>query len=114
MNALNAKDEFVATFTRAVANEMDLQDISIEEIYGDLFFKTCSEEMLSFYESEAGIQPEQGQSIEERRGILESKWKSAGHADVDMIKALAASWGRTIEVRLETSGTIIIRFTDEF
>ena len=50
MNKLNAMDPMVRNVMEAIATEMELSDAQVRQLVDDMFFDTCSEAMLDFYE----------------------------------------------------------------
>lgn len=92
INKLNAIDKMVKEILGSAAEEMDKTDLSMHQIVDDMFFNTCSEDMLKFYEWEAGIKPTATQTMGDRRSAVEAKWKSSGKVDVEMLQAVADSW----------------------
>ena len=114
INKLNAKDPMVEEIISAIATEMDVIDEEAQQIINDMFFSTCSEEMLRFYEKEAGITPLPGQSIDGRRSSVEARWKSTGRVDVEQLQAVADSW-KNGKVDVDFVGNEIqITFVDEY
>ena len=76
----------------AIGLTQDARDANIQQFINDLFFDTCSENMLKFYEKEAGIVPLESQTIDDRRYAVAAKWKSNGICDLTLLQAVANSW----------------------
>ncbi len=114
INKLNAVDPMVDNVIAAIAAEMDRTDQDAQQIIADMYFDTCSEQMLEFYEREAGITPLQGQGIDGRRSAVEAKWKSSGKIDIAMLQAVADSWQHgKVDVDF-VNNKIQITFVDQF
>lgn len=110
VNAMNSCDPMVQEVLKAIGISLDNTAEDITSVFSNLFFATCSEEMLSFYESEAGISPQPGQSLNDRRSALEAKWKSSGKVDLKLIQSVANAW-RKDAVADYKEGIIQITFT---
>lgn len=114
MNKLNAMDPMVQNIIEAIAGEMELSDAQVRQLIMDMFFDTCSEAMLEFYEREAAVKPMTGQSIDGRRASVEAKWKSSGKIDIEMLQAVADSWKNgKVDVDF-VDNKIQLTFVDQF
>ncbi len=114
MNKLNAVDPMVRNIMEAIAADMELSDAQIGQLIADMFFDTCSEAMLEFYEAEATVAPMAGQSLDGRRASVEAKWKSSGKIDIEMLQAVANSWKNgKVDVDF-INNKIQITFVDQF
>ena len=91
INKLNADDPMTKSIIEAIAAEHSLQKKDIEQVLKNLFFDTCSLEMLEFYEKECGI-TEKAKSEEDRRSAVEARWKSEGKCDIALLQMVADSW----------------------
>lgn len=92
MNAINQQDEFVQNVVGAIQTEDDEIRAEITQLLNNLFFDTCSEEMLTIYEKEAGIVPLASQTLDDRRASVSAKWKSTGKCDITQLQTIADSW----------------------
>lgn len=114
MNKLNAIDPMVKNIMEAIAIEMDISDAQVQQLIDDMFFDSCSEAMLNFYEKEAAVVPMAGQNIDGRRASVEAKWKSSGKIDIEMLQAVADSWKNgKVDVDF-VDNKIQITFVDQF
>lgn len=114
MNKLNAMDPMVRNVMEAIATEMELSDAQVRQLVDDMFFDTCSEAMLDFYEREAEVAPMAGQDLDGRRASVEAKWKSSGRVDIEMLQAVADSWKNgKVDVDF-VNNKIQITFVDQF
>lgn len=114
MNKLNAVDPMVQNVMNAIAAEMKLSDAQVQQLIADMFFDTCSEAMLEFYEREAAVTSMAGQSPDGRRASVEAKWKSSGKIDIEMLQAVADSWKNgKVDVDF-VDNKIQITFVDQF
>ena len=113
MNKLNQLSSFVRSVADALQIEVDMQNQRVYELSANQFFDTCTEEMLSKYESEAGIIPLSTQSLDDRRSTLIAKWKSEGKSDITLLRAIADSWqyGKTAIDYVDNM--IIVSFVDK-
>ncbi len=91
INKLNADDPMTKNIISAIAAEHDLQKGDVEQVLRNLFFDTCSLEMLEFYEKECGI-TQKAKSEADRRSAVEAKWKSDGKCDIVLLQLIADSW----------------------
>ncbi len=114
MNKLNAVDPMVRNVMETIATEMELSDAQVRQLLDDMFFDTCSEAMLDFYEREAAVTPMAGQDVAGRRASVEAKWKSSGRVDIEMLQAVADSWKNgKVDVDF-VDNKIQITFVDQF
>lgn len=114
MNKLNAMDPMVRNVMEAVAAEMDISDAQVQQLADDMFFDSCSEAMLDFYEREAAVTPMAGQDLDGRRASVEAKWKSSGKVDIEMLQVVADSWKNgKVDVDF-VDNKIQITFVDQF
>lgn len=91
INKLNKDDPMTRNIIEAIAAEHDLQREDVSQVLANLFFDTCSLEMLEFYENECGI-TNKAESEEDRRSAVEAKWKSDGKCDIVLLQTIADSW----------------------
>lgn len=77
INKLNSDDPMTKNIVEAIATEHNLQKSDVEQILQNLFFDTCSLQMLEFYEKECGITTKAKEEAD-RRSAVEAKWKSDG------------------------------------
>ena len=70
---------------------------------------------LAIEERIAGITPAAGATLEERRSVLQAKWRSAtGKCDVDLIQRVCDSW-QNGEVDVDfVGGEIVLRFVGAY
>lgn len=104
----------VANVMEAIASEMEKTDKSAEQVINDMFFDSCSEEQLEFYEWEVGITPLPTQSKEDRGAAVAAKWKSQGKVDIEMLQAVADSWKHGKVAVDFVENKIQITFVDQF
>ena len=112
VNKINLTCPMVNAILDAFGMELDDLDSRRRQINDDMFFDTCSEDMLKFYEAEAGITPYQS-DIDDRRYSLIAKWRASGHTSVETMQNIADSWkyGKT-EIDFQ-DGKIVVTFTDK-
>lgn len=112
IHKLNKADPFVQNIASAIQNEQNEQVLKAEQIILNMFFDTCSVEMLEKYEDECGI-TQKAEKEEDRRAAVEAKWKTSGKCDIDFLRLLADSWqyGKTsIDY---TNDAIVVTFADK-
>lgn len=113
LGSLNGGSAFVQDIAAAIGQAMEHQDADIEQITKDMFFTTCSESMLDYYEAEAGIVPAANQSIDARRSTLIARWRSNGKSDLELLQLTADAW-QNGKVQLDfRNGVIEVSFTDK-
>lgn len=91
INKLNVDDPMTKNVIDAIANEHGLQKNDIEQILKNLFFDTCSLEMLEFYEKECGITKKAANEAD-RRSAVEAKWKTGSKCSIVLLQKIADSW----------------------
>ncbi len=91
IHKLNKADPFVQNIADAIQNEQNEQVSKAEQIRLNMFFDTCTLEMLERYEEECGI-TQKAEKEEDRRAAVEAKWKTSTKCDIDFLRLLAESW----------------------
>lgn len=91
INKLNKDDPMVRNVIEAIAKEHGVQIEEAQQVLSNLFFDTCSIEMLEFYEKECGI-TQIAENEDDRRSAVEAKWRSGCKCDIVMLQLLANSW----------------------
>lgn len=92
LNKLNSDDLMVKDVIKAIGAEMDRTDSAGEQIRTDMIFKTCSEEMVRFWEEKMQIVPKPRQDLDGRRATIEARWKATGKVNVELLQEVADSW----------------------
>lgn len=113
MNLLNSIDPMVSNVIEAIGSSFDVVESNLNQITNDMYFDTCSENMLEFYEAEADITPAASQSIDDRRSTLIAKWRSNGKSDLELLRVTADAWHNG-KVNVDfTNGVIEVSFVDK-
>ena len=108
------KDAWVIALLSAIAGVDDAQRADADETAQQMFLGSMTW-ALAIEERIAGITPAAGASLEERRSVLQAKWRSAtGKCDVDLIQRVCDSW-QSGEVDVDfVDGEIVLRFVGAY
>lgn len=106
------QDPFVQELFKTASIPIDDVATQLEDIYNQYFFDTASWG-LKIYEKEMSIKHRITSTPDERRAVLEAKWKSSGKVDIMLLQAVANSWrneGITVDF---IDGKIQVVFTGD-
>lgn len=108
------KDAWVIALLSAIAGVDDAQRADADETAQQMFLDSMTW-ALAIEERIAGITPAAGAGVEERRSVLQAKWRSAtGKCDVDLIQRVCDSW-QNGEVDVDfADGEIVLRFVGAY
>lgn len=93
---------------KSQGEEFDTLSLRLEDFNNQLDINTATW-ALSIYEKEIGIQTDLNKSLDERREIIKSKWRSNGKVDALLIKVVAEAYNNGL-VDVDFDGTIRIKF----
>ena len=108
------KDAWVIALLSAIAGVDDAQRADADETAQQMFLDSMTW-ALAIEERIAGITPAAGAGVEERRSVLQAKWRSAtGKCDIDLIQRVCDSW-KNGEVDVDfVDGEIVLRFVGAY
>ncbi|HJC13290.1 MAG TPA: YmfQ family protein [Candidatus Agathobaculum intestinigallinarum] len=108
------KDAWVIALLSAIAGVDSAQRADADETAQQMFLDSMTW-ALAIEERIAGITPAAGEGVEERRSVLQAKWRSAtGKCDVDLIQRVCDSW-QNGEVDVDfVDGEIVLRFVGAY
>ena len=108
------KDAWVIALLGAIAGVDSAQRADADETAQQMFLDSMTW-ALAIEERIAGITPAAGATLEERRSVLQAKWRSAtGKCDVDLIQRVCDSW-QNGEVDVDfVDGEIVLRFVGAY
>ena len=108
------KDAWVIALLSAIAGVDSAQRADADETAQQMFLDSLTW-ALAIEERIAGITPAAGATLEERRSVLQAKWRSAtGKCDVDLIQRVCDSW-QNGEVDVDfVDGEIVLRFVGAY
>ena len=108
------KDAWVIALLSAIADVDSAQRADADETAQQMFLDSMTW-ALAIEERIAGITPAAGATLEERRSVLQAKWRSAtGKCDVDLIQRVCDSW-QNGEVDVDfVDGEIVLRFVGAY
>lgn len=87
---------------------LDRMAADMERTVQDRFFDSCSEIMLTRYETFLHITPAEGTSIEDRRSVVKMKWNGGGKMTGTRIKAIVKECcGADCEVTFGSSQLVV-------
>lgn len=108
------KDAWVIALLSAIAGVDDAQRADADETAQQMLLDSMTW-ALAIEERIAGITPAAGAGVEERRSVLQAKWRSAtGKCDVDLIQRVCDSW-QNGEVDVDfADGEIVLQFVGSY
>lgn len=107
-------DKWLNEIFESAGIDLDKANIDVAYIARQFWFDTIDAEFLPIYEKLLGIKTNSDLSIEDRRSIVEAKWKSDGKCDLTLIQAVCNSW-KNGEVKVSfVDGQIQLKFTGEY
>lgn len=108
------KDAWVIALLSAIADVDSAQRADANETAQQMFLDSMTW-ALAIEERIAGITPAAGATLEERRSVLQAKWRSAtGKCDVDLIQRVCDSWENgQVDVDF-VDGEIILEFVGSY
>ena len=108
------KDAWVIALLSAIAGVDDAQRADADETAQQMFLDSMTW-ALAIEERIAGITPAAGAGVEERRSVLQAKWRSTtGKCDVDLIQSVCDSWENgQVDVDF-VDGEIILEFVGSY
>lgn len=113
MHTLVRADPYVLELTDAMDATLNEIVLAIADMKNQLFFDTMTWEIDRLAKI-LNITFASGTSIEDKRSIIEARWKSSGKSDIYLLQAIADSWKNgEIDVRF-VSGKIEIKFVGEY
>ena len=108
------KDAWVIALLSAIAGVDSAQRADADETAQQMFLDSMTW-ALAIEERIAGITPAAGASLEERRSVLQAKWRSAtGKCDVDLIQRVCDSWQNGEVDGDFVDGEIVLRFVGAY
>ncbi|SFA70011.1 putative phage tail protein [Clostridium frigidicarnis] len=114
LHKLYRKDPWLNELFKSTGLTLDEAEKEIDRLYKQYWFDTVDEDFLPLYEKLLGIKSNHKNDIEDRRALVEAKWKSSGgKCDLDLIQAVANSW-KNGSVNVEfIEGKINLKFIGE-
>lgn len=108
------KDAWVIALLSAIAGVDSAQRADADETAQQMFLDSMTW-ALAIEERIAGITPAAGAGVEERRSVLQAKWRSAtGKCDIDLIQRVCDAWENgEVEVDYQP-GEIVLRFVGAY
>ena len=113
MHELIRADPYVLNVTDSINVTIDEISLAVSDIKNQIFFDTMTWEIDNLAKV-LNITFSPGTSIEDKRSIIEARWKSSGKSDIYLMQAIADSW-KNGEIEVEfVSGKIQIKFIGEY
>nr|DAO06132.1 MAG TPA: tail protein [Caudoviricetes sp.] len=106
------QDPWIQALFQAAGLPLDDVEAQLQSLYDQYFFDTATWG-LKIYEKEMAIKSSLESTYDERRAVLEARWKSSGKVDIYLLQAVANSWrneGITVDF---IDGKISVTFTGE-
>lgn len=106
-NKIFREDPYVIDLCASLGLEMDKVEEVLKNIYLNMFFDTMTEDLgIPIYAKTLGITIDNNLPIEEKRAIIQAKWKSKGKCSEELLQAVANSW-KNGEVTVNFENSII-------
>ena len=95
---------------------VSLADVAqkIQDITNSNFFDLMPEKTVKSFENIMGITPTSGQTLDDRRAVIEARWKSDGKVSIDLIQAVCDSWKNGEIACTFTGGKITCTFVGAY
>lgn len=92
-NKIFREDPYVISIVNALSIDMDSALEIAQNIYLNMFFDTMTEDLgIPLMAKTLDIQLRNDLTTEEKRSIIQAKWKSKGKCDIDLIQSVCNSW----------------------
>ena len=92
-NIVFRKDPYILSLVNAIELQLDDIDVLCQKIYEKMFIDTISEDLgIPILAKNLLLEFPEGITTEEKRSILQAKWKSKGKGSEQMLQAIANSW----------------------
>lgn len=93
------EDVWLNEIVNSGAVKLDVLAQQIVDLYNSNWFDTLTEEYVERYERELGIKKDPAKTLQERRTMIEAKWKGSTKISVSLIQSLmdAIGEGCTVE-----------------
>lgn len=113
VNRITSKDAMCIEVLTASGEELDDMDADVLQLFNDMFFDTCSEDMLEYYENECGLKPLASQSLADRRSAVIARWCSENRCSLEMMQDVADAWNNG-KTNITYNGSLItVNFIDK-
>lgn len=86
------KDILYQDFFNAVNAALQELENAINELKGNFFFDSMTDEAVIFMEKFMKITPLSSQTIENRRETVRAKWRSSGHNCIELLQKVCDCW----------------------
>lgn len=108
------RDAWVVALLGAVQDVDDGQRDAAREAADQLFLDSMTY-VLPVEERIAGITPGTGDTLEQRRSVLQAKWRSAmGKCDMELLQRVCDSWDKGEVAVAYTDGVLVLTFVNLF
>lgn len=110
-NKIFREDTYVLSIVNALGIELDTVEELAQKVYLNMFFDTMEEDLgIPIYAKTLGLNLREGLTTEEKRSIIQAKYRSKGKCDVDLIQSVCNAW-KDGEVRVSFEDNLFtIRF----
>ena len=110
LHKLYRKDKWVNELFNAAGIRLDEIGNYLDEIFGNNYFDTCTENQIQKYENEAAIVPSRSQTWDDRRAAIRAKWIGTGKVDLSLLQEVANSWHNGLITLTFEGGRIHAKF----
>ena len=92
-NKIFRTDPYVKSLVNSIGIEMDNALVVAQKIYANMFFDTMTEDLgIPIYANTLKLNLREDLTLDEKRSIIEAKWKSKGKCNEELMQAIADSW----------------------
>lgn len=110
LHKLYRRDPWINELFNAAGVNMDKLSEYLDEIFGNNYFDTATENKLRRFEAEADIVYPKGSTILNRRSALRAKWVGSGKATLALLQSVADSWENGLVTLSFEKGKIHVTF----
>lgn len=113
LNKLQRNDPYTINILDAISKEIDLINNEIIDFNNENYFDTMTW-YVDVLAKQLAIKLDVNLPIEEKRSIIEGRWKSSGKSDIYLLQSIADSW-KNGEIGVDfVAGKIQIKFNSIF
>lgn len=114
LHKLYRNDTWINQLFNSTGLALDEIKIQLDYLYRQFWFDTVDVKFLPIYEKLLDIKTNPNSTIEDRRALIEAKWKSSGgKCDIKLIQAVCNSWRNGKVTVSFINGTIQLKFNGE-
>lgn len=92
INAVYRVDEFITSYTEAVAKVFNQINLWLDSVKNNMFFDSLDEDGAKWWEAYLKIVPKPTQSLSDRQSQIQAKYLSNNHNEIKLIQRVCDAW----------------------